>query len=98
MYSVRGAPNNTFVQDPVKIGMRRRRRHVRQRYRWSQRINQAMPQETSQNSISVELYLKYRITGFGPPSLNGFSGGNAWAIIRSIAYRTPTATAIFAVR
>src|SRR5579862_18383 len=98
MYSVRGAPSSTFVQDPVKIGIRKRLRHVRQRYRWSHRINHARPQETSQNTIMVELYLKYRITGFGPPSLKGFKGGNAWAIIRSIAYRTPTATAIFAVR
>src|SRR5579863_1148021 len=98
MYSVRGAPSSTLVQEPVKIGIRRRRRQVRHRYRWSHTISHAIPQDASQNSIRTELYLKYRITGFGPPSLKGFSGGNWEAMILSIVYRTPTATISFATR
>src|SRR5580704_833967 len=98
MYSVRGAPSKTLVQDPVRIGIRSRLTQVRQRYRWSHTISHAIPQAASQNSIRTELYLKYRITGFGPPSLNGFNGGNAAAIIRATVYRTPMATASFATR
>src|SRR5580704_11857142 len=98
MYSVRGAPKSTLVQDPTRIGIRRRLRQVRQRYRWSHTISHAIPQENSQNTIRVASYLKYRITGFGPPSAKGFSGGNAAAMTRAIAYRIPTATAILAVR
>src|SRR5271156_954963 len=98
MYSALGAPSSTLVQDPVRIGIRSRLTQGRQRYRWSHTINHAIPQAASQNSISTELYLKYRITGFGPPSLNGFKGGNCAAMIRAIVYRTPKATASFATR